>query len=102
MSSSKIILEEVIYDDYVIEGIVLFLIFLDYHQYLNSKLQNKIDKEINKKEKKLNKEKIKSKNKKDEISMDNIILNDNWNNDYIENHFLNYKNSERISLLEIK
>ncbi len=76
--------------------------YLDYHQYLKSKLESKMNKELNKKEMKYNKEKIISKkNKNEEIDLDTIILNDNWVNERVENHFLKCNNSDRIKLLEI-
>ena len=91
MSNKRIILEEVLFDDYVIE---------DYHQYLRSKInkntcirKNKIESKIKPKNK-INKEKIED--------QETISLNNNWNDEYLDNHFLNYKNTESINLLEIK
>ncbi len=41
-------------------------------------------------------------NKEKVVKDETIILRDNWRDESIDNHFLYYKNLDRINLLEIK
>jgi len=65
-------------------------------------MQQSSFKQINKKENNAAKHKKQIKQqKKEEEDNDKIILNDNWGDELVDNHFFDYKNIDKINLLEI-